>query len=418
MASSAGGLTPRRRWAALRLGLLLCGVLLAHALLLIWLAGQAVRPSALRKVGDPLFTRVLAPEAPPPPPATPSVTAPPPPRRPAITSVAAPSVPPQATRTVAVEPPAPPDPVPQDRPSAESDAPTIAAAEPVAAAAATPAAAPVEAAPAAPVAAAVASAPLSAAASTSAPAPAPAPAPGAALAASAPVPPPPVQAASGTGSDVRALDHWPRDSRLSYTLSGQFRSGPLYGSAQVQWQRDGAMYQTRVTLDISLAGSRVLTSQGDVTPTGLLPRVFEETRRSSRRSVRLGERQIVLQDGRGVPRPEGVQDSASQFVELGYRFASGRDRLEVGRSVEVWLARPGGVDLWTYDVVELEVLRIPVHGDIQAWRLRPRPLPSARGNITAEIWFAPALQYLPVRIRVSMGDEAFVDLQIATIEQR
>jgi hypothetical protein len=200
-------------------------------------------------------------------------------------------------------------------------------------------------------------------------------------------------------------------------LTGQFRGGPLYGSAQVQWQRADATYQTRMTLDISLAGTRVLTSQGEVTPNGLLPRVFEETRGSRRRGVRLGERQIVLDDGRGVARPDGVQDTASQFVELGYRFASGRDRLEVGRTVDLWLARPGGVDLWTYDVVEREVLRTPRHGDVQAWRLRPRPIDKARGNITAEIWFAPALQYLPVRIRVSMGDEAFVDLRVETIEQ-
>ncbi|MES2480891.1 MAG: DUF3108 domain-containing protein [Pseudomonadota bacterium] len=390
MARSLNALTPKRRPAALRLGLLLCGVLLAHALLLLWLAGQQVQPSALRKLGDPMFTRVLAPQAPPPPPETPALTAPPPaPKPPAMTSVAAPSVQPQVTRTAALEPPQPPpqaaEPAPPGARSSEDAATAVNAQTPGAAA------------------------PVEAAASA---------APFAAEVASEPVSPPPQQVASGTGADPRALDHWPRDSRLSYTLSGQFRGGPLYGSAQVQWQRADATYQTRVTLDISLAGTRVLTSQGEVTPTGLLPRVFEETRGGRRRGVRMGERQIVLDDGRGVARPEGVQDSASQFVELGYRFASGRDRLEVGRTVDVWLARPGGVDLWTYDVVEREMLRTPGHGDVQAWRLRPRPIDKARGNITAEIWFAPALQYLPVRIRVSMGDEAFVDLRVETIEQR
>ena len=34
------------------------------------------------------------------------------------------------------------------------------------------------------------------------------------------------------------------------------------------------------------------------------------------------------------------------------------------------------------------------------------------------MWFAPALQYLPVRIRVNMGTEAHVDLLVETIEQR
>jgi len=48
---------------------------------------------------------------------------------------------------------------------------------------------------------------------------------------------------------------------------------------------------------------------------------------------------------------------------------------------------------------------------------KPRPLANPRGNITAEMWFAPSLQYLPVRIRVATGD-AHVDLFVEKIEQR
>ena len=53
-----------------------------------------------------------------------------------------------------------------------------------------------------------------------------------------------------------------------------------------------------------------------------------------------------------------------------------------------------------------------------AFHLKPRPIANARGNITAEMWFAPSLQYLPVRIRVNMGETAFVDLMVEKIEQR
>jgi hypothetical protein len=34
------------------------------------------------------------------------------------------------------------------------------------------------------------------------------------------------------------------------------------------------------------------------------------------------------------------------------------------------------------------------------------------------MWFAPSLQYLPVRIKVIVGTEAFVDLVADRIEQR
>ena len=41
-----------------------------------------------------------------------------------------------------------------------------------------------------------------------------------------------------------------------------------------------------------------------------------------------------------------------------------------------------------------------------------------RDNLSAEIWFAPSLQYLPVRIRLTLGDEAEIDLRVESVEQR
>jgi Protein of unknown function (DUF3108) len=127
---------------------------------------------------------------------------------------------------------------------------------------------------------------------------------------------------------------------------------------------------------------------------------------------------VILENGRTVPRPPGVQDTASQFVELTQRFATGREVLEVGRSVPMWLARPGGVDRWVYDIVGRDQLQTPRFGTVEAFHLKPRSLDKPRGNITAEVWVAPSLQYLPARIRIAMGEEAFLDLMVDHIEQR
>ena len=51
-------------------------------------------------------------------------------------------------------------------------------------------------------------------------------------------------------------------------------------TARVQWQRQDSRYQTRIDIDLTLLASLVMTSQGEVTPQGLLPRVYEELRRS------------------------------------------------------------------------------------------------------------------------------------------
>ena len=230
---------------------------------------------------------------------------------------------------------------------------------------------------------------------------------------------PPTPAASApSASSTPAPDTWPPDTRLSYRLEGQWRGGPLYGSAREQWQRQGTQYQAQIDIDITPFAHRTLTSQGEVSARGLVPRVYEARSRSRRRAMRLGDTDITLADGRSIARPADVQDTASQFVELGHRFATGRQALALGEAVTLSLARPGGVDAWTYDVVGQDLLQIPRLGEVPTWRLRPRPPPQRRDNLSAEIWFAPSLQYLPVRIRLALGDEAEIDLKVETIEQR
>jgi hypothetical protein len=243
--------------------------------------------------------------------------------------------------------------------------------------------------------------------------------PGLAIAAEPAQPASAASAATAQAAPTSTLDSWPADSRLSYRLGGQYRgSAELYGNARVQWQREGDRYQTRVDIVLTALTSLAMTSQGEVTPQGLLPRVYEEQRSSGPRGARLGDETIVLANGNIVPRPPGVQDTASQFVDLSHRFATGRDLLEIGRSVSYWMARPGGVDLWTFDIVGKEMLQSPELGSFEAFHLVPRSIANPRGNITVEMWFAPSLQYLPVRIRVNMADATYLELTVVKIEQR
>ncbi len=213
-----------------------------------------------------------------------------------------------------------------------------------------------------------------------------------------------------------SADNWPANTRLSYSASGFYR-GRLWGDAQVLWQREGERYQVQLKISFGWLAHLYMTSQGQITPTLLLPEVFEEETTTARRHLRFTPEEVVLMNGSRLPRPQGVQDSASQFVDLSHRFATAPSPLAVGQSVQFWLARPGGADLWTYDVVETETLETPRLGALQTFHLKPRPLANPRGPITAEMWFAPALQYLPVRIKVTLSDEAWVDLLVDKIEQ-
>jgi Protein of unknown function (DUF3108) len=241
---------------------------------------------------------------------------------------------------------------------------------------------------------------------------------------------------------------WPSDTRLTYQLGGYFR-GELHGNAQVQWTRPpvavplGAnptasaatpiatptpsdRYQVRVTINVGPLDA-LLTSQGRIRATGLQPDIYEEKLpNGSRRKVTLEAQDVVLNDGKRLPKPQApassqfvaVQDTASQFVELGQRFSTGRARLVPGEVISVWLARPGGLDEWTYDVGPMETINLPTLGAVQAYSLSPRPIANKRGTITAQLWVAPSLQYLPVRIKITLNSETHVDLLVKKIEQR
>ena len=342
-------------------------VLLAHWATLAWLVSRWQEPSVLRPLATPMLTRQIVPSAPPPQPIPKKKVATAHIRRAqsAINSIAIESIPTQQPSTI-TPPPAVADAAPD---AATSTASTSPAAE-------------------APASAPVGTSSIATLDSTETPA-----------------------------SSTNYLDIWPADTRLTYRLGGQYR-GELHGDAQVLWQREAEQYQARIEVDIGWLVSMKLTSQGTITPQGLFPRAYEESVRSVRRSIGLDEQSIALANGNIVARPDGVQDTVSQFVELAYQFTTGRAALEVGRSVNVWLARPGGVDLWTYDVLEEVTLPTPRLGPVQAFHVKPRPISSPRGNIMVEMWFAPSLQYLPVRIRINLGEAIFVDLIVDKIEQR
>lgn len=392
-----GGRLTRRALAglALCLGLAVSG----HVAVLAWWDSQQVAlTSPLRGLPDPLFTRLIAPAEP-----VVAVAAPAP--APAPVTPAAPGVLRAALAEPALAAPPPTPPVSAAAPvqpaSAPASTPASPPSPPPAAVAETPAA---EVPPARPP---------SAAAVVVSPTEAATPAPSVGSAASA-------QASAPASAPVVAnsADTWPPDARLTYRLEGQWRGGPLSGTARVQWQRQGTRYQAQVEIEIPPFVQRTLTSQGDVTPQGLVPRVYEERSRNRRRALQMGETDITLADGRNVPRPAGLQDTASQFVELGHRFATGVHALAVGEVITLPLARPGNVDTWTYDVIAQDRVTIPRLGEVVAWRLRPRPIATRRDNLSAEIWFAPSLQHLPVRIRIALGEEAELDLQVETLEQR
>jgi hypothetical protein len=232
-------------------------------------------------------------------------------------------------------------------------------------------------------------------------------------------------AAPASSAPSAVAFEWPPSTRLSYTLSGNYR-GPVEGQARVEWLRSGGRYQ--VHLDVSIGPSfaplvaRRMSSEGEVTEAGLRPRHYQEETRIALNTPRrvdivLDDGRIRLPSGRELPRPAGVQDAASQFVQMTWMFTLQPALLEPGRSLELPLALPRRVEPWTYDVMARETLYTTM-GEVQAVHVRPRRQARPGSDLTAEFWVAPTLQYLPVRIVIRQDADTYIDLLIDRLPQQ
>ena len=213
---------------------------------------------------------------------------------------------------------------------------------------------------------------------------------------------------------------WPSATRVSYVLNGNYR-GDINGRAEVEWIRVGERYQVNVTLfagpEVAPIFSRRMTSEGAITDAGLVPdRYDEDTRflmRDPRRlSVRFAADAVELANGQKRDRLPGVQDTASQFIQFTWLFGSNPGLLRVGATFEFPLALPRSMKSWTYDVVEEDTL-FTSFGELPAFHLKPRIVERRPGELTVEMWFAPELRFLPVRIRIEQDPGTYVDLVIA-----
>jgi len=192
---------------------------------------------------------------------------------------------------------------------------------------------------------------------------------------------------------------WPLATRVTYKADGYFR-GEVHGSALVEWIKRGDRYQ--VHSDVILGprfapiASRRFTSDGVITETGLVPERFESIDKllvmsNTAKVLNFTADTIELPNGDKVPKP-GL--------------------LRVGASIEMPLAWSKRQEMIAYDVTAEEELDTPL-GRLKTFKLKPRRLNGERMEALADVWLAPSLQYLPVRIYLQQqGTNVFIDMQM------
>jgi hypothetical protein len=165
-----------------------------------------------------------------------------------------------------------------------------------------------------------------------------------------------------------------------------------------------------------------MTSDGELSEQGLTPRRYDEETRAlfrelRRRTIVFDDERVLLPNGKRFDKQPGMQDSASQFVQLTWLFTTQPQLLRVGQRIEIPLALPTNVDRWSYEVIEQVSLPTPF-GAIDTFHVRPRRELRPNRELVADAWFAPTLQYLPVRLLIRQDEGTYVDMMIERLPQQ
>ena len=203
------------------------------------------------------------------------------------------------------------------------------------------------------------------------------------------------------------------------TLRYEVRRGLLRGTGEIRWQPSGPHY--RLVLEARIAGLTLLTqtSAGDIDSHGLAPVRFldQRARRAAQAAnFRRDEGRITF-SGTGVEWPllAGSQDRLSWMIQLPGIVAADPERL-VGdaRIAMVVVGARGDAGVWTLRYAGRDDVETPA-GVVRALRL----VRDARSvsDTSAEIWLDPQRSYLPARalLRSSSGAVEY-DLLLEGIE--
>ncbi|MDF1486264.1 DUF3108 domain-containing protein [Ramlibacter sp. H39-3-26] len=237
---------------------------------------------------------------------------------------------------------------------------------------------------------------------TAEPAAIPAPIPAAEPVPAAEPPPPPVRV--------------PASARLAFDVRGAAKGFSYSARAELSWQQDGARYTARQEIGAFLLGSRVQTSRGDITAQGLVPERFSDKTRSEKAAhFDYDQHRVTFSaNAPDAALPAGAQDRLSVFLQLAALLGGDPQRYPPGTTITLQAVGTSAVDEWAFTVGAEETLDLPA-GPLAAWRLSR--VPRHPYDQQADIWLAPGLDYLPVRIRLTQSSGDFADLQLRAAEK-
>ncbi len=227
---------------------------------------------------------------------------------------------------------------------------------------------------------------------------------------------PPFKRTDSEGLTEATTFKTPDAALLKYQVQGKAKGFDYWASAELLWKQDGQDYQARLEVSAFLLGSRVQTSQGSLGAEGLMPTRFSDKTRSELAAHFQRDKGIISFSANSPDAPllKGAQDRLSVVLQLGALLAGDPTRFPPGTMLSFQTVSQREAEVWQFLVEKEELLQLPI-GDVSAIKLNRKPRRDFDQHI--ELWFAPSLGYLPVRLRITNANGDMVDQLLSETEK-
>lgn len=198
-----------------------------------------------------------------------------------------------------------------------------------------------------------------------------------------------------------------------YDVTGHAKGLSYQAEGRLHWQHDGQRYRVQMTLR-ALWLQRQQTSSGRLDAEGLHPEHFIDQARKTR-EIWFDPQQHTQHTGNGPPQPapEGVQDRLSVFFQLATQL--NRALTTATPTPTNWpIPVAGGADseTWHFEAQGSERQPLPA-GVYDTVKFTRRPRHSS--DQTVEVWLAPTLHHIPVRLRIAQSNGDVVDQRLSGV---
>ncbi|MCG5077321.1 DUF3108 domain-containing protein [Paraburkholderia tagetis] len=213
-------------------------------------------------------------------------------------------------------------------------------------------------------------------------------------------------AAPGNGSNPSAqAEQASHGVKFSVPPSGELQYDTFFNGARnqpgtIHWKSDGKRYEMVVSVPLPFVGTFSWTSRGHVDAFGLAPEQYIEKRGRRPENFTIFNRQekqiVFTRTPNSLALPDGAQDRFSMVMQLASLVRGDSDAYKPGVTREFYVADNDSGETWPIATIGDETVNTD-HGYVTARHFMR--LPRHEGDKRRiDVWLAPSLGWLPVRL--------------------